>query len=542
MSQQTQRSLLDFFRVKSSAAAPAAAAAAKRPRPAEPTDDDDAAAVVDDPIEDDDEIEAKKSAPKPAAPVAAAAAPNKTKDATWWWLNDQGTWTAFSAAVSRAIEEARTSGRTRVTVDALRFVDLPSMTQRRSDAPDRRRPIKRTEGPPAAAAAKPIVVAAVAAAAAPKSAPKPPKAAVSAVSAAAAASGDDDGYATEEDADLQKLAVAPAAAPPAIAAAPSSLEDDGDETEDDEALQRMAAPLIVAPDEDPDKTVALPAVVVVDDDDDDESTDEEDTDSEDETKMALDDRRKRYRCGARYVTLAEIPTWRQWLDKKRRAYRVPFCLPSAELNEKVSLWQGDMTAVELDAIVNAAKASLMGGGGSALSLFLSLAHFKLTTNEVDGAIHKAAGHRLHRYCLGLGGCAVGRSKLSPGYRLPARYIIHTVGPIGEKPELLMQCYRSTLDLAKASGIRTLAVCCISTGIYGYPNKSAAHVALRTCRKWLENPDNARAIDRLVFCVFLDRDKRLYKLYMPMCAFCQLLQLPFLTRTSILRYFPPVPKN
>jgi O-acetyl-ADP-ribose deacetylase (regulator of RNase III) len=155
-----------------------------------------------------------------------------------------------------------------------------------------------------------------------------------------------------------------------------------------------------------------------------------------------------------------------------------------------------MTRIEVDAIVNAAKASLMGGGG------------------IDGAIHKAAGHRLLDYCMSLGGCNVGEAKLSPGFRLPARYVIHTVGPIGEKPELLRNCYRSCLNLAASKGIRTLALCCISTGIYGYPNKTAAHVALRAVRQWLDIPANAAAIDRIIFCVFLTKDKLLYKLYTP----------------------------
>lgn len=89
-----------------------------------------------------------------------------------------------------------------------------------------------------------------------------------------------------------------------------------------------------------------------------------------------------------------------------------------------------------------------------------------------------------------------------------------MGPIGEKPELLRKCYISTLDLAKEKGIRTLALCCISTGIYGYPNKTAAHVALRAARQWLDVPENTRSVDRVIFCVFLDKDKRLYKIYMP----------------------------
>ncbi|KNC55902.1 MACRO domain-containing protein 1 [Thecamonas trahens ATCC 50062] len=164
-----------------------------------------------------------------------------------------------------------------------------------------------------------------------------------------------------------------------------------------------------------------------------------------------------------------------------------------ELNEKIALWSGDMTKLAVDAIVNAANRTLLGGGG------------------IDGAIHRAAGSKLRRTCSLLGGCEVGDAKITPGFNLPAAHVIHTVGPIGRKPKLLSRCYTSVLDLAKAEGLRSVCFCCISTGIYGFPNELAALVAPATVREWLEaSPLNAAAFDRIVFCTFLPTDTALYE--------------------------------
>jgi len=205
----------------------------------------------------------------------------------------------------------------------------------------------------------------------------------------------------------------------------------------------------------------------------------------------LKNRREQYKCGDKFITLSNVETWQSKLDKRSvvlDSAQAKF-QPNNEFNKKVSLWLGDITALEIDTIVNAAKPSLLGGGG------------------IDGAIHKAAGPGLVNECMFLGGCEIGESKITKGYKLPAKHVIHTVGPIGEDQNALAACYNSCLNLMIKNQLKTIAFCCISTGIYGYPNKAAAHVALSTVRSWMES--NSSKIDRIIFCIFLKKDYTLY---------------------------------
>nr|CAI5867224.1 unnamed protein product [Callosobruchus analis] len=151
--------------------------------------------------------------------------------------------------------------------------------------------------------------------------------------------------------------------------------------------------------------------------------------------------------------------------------------------------------LQIDAIVNAANSSLLGGGG------------------VDGAIHKAAGPLLVQECKTLGGCDTGEAKITGGYRLPAKYflfpdVIHTVGPKGEKADLLRNCYTNSLKIMQKNNLRSIAFPCISTGIYGYPNLPAAHVAAYAVRKHLEA--NGDHVDRVIFCLFMPEDQKIYE--------------------------------
>ncbi|KAI8917408.1 hypothetical protein BC831DRAFT_485069 [Entophlyctis helioformis] len=165
-----------------------------------------------------------------------------------------------------------------------------------------------------------------------------------------------------------------------------------------------------------------------------------------------------------------------------------------DLNARIAIHQGDITCLALDAIVNAANKNLLGGGG------------------VDGAIHKAAGPDLVSECRTLRGCETGDAKITKGYNLPSKHVIHTVGPIIKgklAPNDLASCYHTSLNVARQNGVRSIAFPCISTGIYGYPNVPAAHVALKTIREWLEADDNRQHMDLIVFCVFLPVDKSTY---------------------------------
>jgi O-acetyl-ADP-ribose deacetylase (regulator of RNase III) len=157
----------------------------------------------------------------------------------------------------------------------------------------------------------------------------------------------------------------------------------------------------------------------------------------------------------------------------------------------ISVVVADITCLDVDAIVNAANSSLLGGGG------------------VDGAIHRAAGPQLREYNETLGGCPTGEARISPGFGLPARHIISTVGPVWHggqsgEPELLASCYRSSLELALENGVRRIAFPSISTGVYGYPKQQAAGIAVAVMREY------EHRFDEIIACCFSEADADVYR--------------------------------
>lgn len=164
------------------------------------------------------------------------------------------------------------------------------------------------------------------------------------------------------------------------------------------------------------------------------------------------------------------------------------------MDGRIELVQGDITRLQVDAIVNAANRTLLGGGG------------------VDGAIHRAAGPDLKEACRKLGGAQTGEAKITPGFRLPARYVIHTVGPVWHggshgEPELLASCYRNSLRLAREHALESVAFPAISTGAYGYPIEEATRIAIGETKAFLAANELPR---RVVFCCFSGADLEVYR--------------------------------
>ena len=164
------------------------------------------------------------------------------------------------------------------------------------------------------------------------------------------------------------------------------------------------------------------------------------------------------------------------------------------MNAQLQSLQADITQLDVDAIVNAANTSLMGGGG------------------VDGAIHRAAGQELVAECMTLNGCPTGEARITKGYRLKARHVIHTVGPVWHggrngEPELLQSCYRNSLELAAKHGLQSIAFPCISTGVYRFPANQAAEIAVESVRQFLETPSS---IQTVIFCCFSEADRVKYE--------------------------------
>ncbi|MGE3182083.1 MAG: O-acetyl-ADP-ribose deacetylase [Phycisphaerae bacterium] len=167
-------------------------------------------------------------------------------------------------------------------------------------------------------------------------------------------------------------------------------------------------------------------------------------------------------------------------------------MPDHSVWSRIEIMRGDITALAIDAIVNAANAALVGGGG------------------VDGAIHRAAGPRLLEACAALGGCETGSAKITPGFEAPAKFVIHAVGPVyrgggSDEARLLASCYATSMQLAWEWSLRSIAFPAISTGVYGYPFEEATHIALRTVCEALSRPENI--VENCKFVFFSEDDFR-----------------------------------
>ncbi|KAF1823645.1 macro domain-containing protein [Dissoconium aciculare CBS 342.82] len=212
------------------------------------------------------------------------------------------------------------------------------------------------------------------------------------------------------------------------------------------------------------------------------------------------------------ISLQDIPTLTQLYSTSQiQGSEQQEITASSAFNDQIALIRADITKLEVDAIVNAANESLLGGGG------------------VDGAIHYAAGPGLLRECETLRGCNTGSAKITGAYDLPCKKVIHAVGPIynktkaeGRHTSLLQSCYTTSLTLAIENGCKSIAFSALSTGIYGYPSEEAAEAVAQAVHRWLSEDDvRAKKLERIVFCSFLEKDEKAYE-------------------HSIPRFFPPAP--
>eukprot|EP00026_Physarum_polycephalum_P003269 Phypoly_transcript_03279.p1 GENE.Phypoly_transcript_03279~~Phypoly_transcript_03279.p1 ORF type:complete len:809 (+),score=189.02 Phypoly_transcript_03279:38-2464(+) len=409
-----------------------------------------------------------------------------SKDPIWWWQDDNDAWHKYDKAANLALELAFSQGSDQGRVDDERYVDFENMLQRRFDNENKKRYVKRQVMLTEAEKAR---IEKNRQEALKKLAGKGPHVSQPKIYSFLAKSSHQSSHKPKSDTPDNKGNILKffGTKDQTSNKNNNSNNNNNNDTNDNNN------------DSDEDDIGKLmqqnKEIVELSD-----SSDEEDIENLDE-KTKIDKKRQKYACGDDYITLSQLNSWEVSLlrlkiesDPASPYHENP---NNEKYNKIISLWQGDITTLEIQAIVNAAKPSLLGGGG------------------IDGAIHKAAGKGLVAECRFMypDGCEIGESKITGGHHLPAQYVIHTVGPVGENNNKLRSCYESSLDLLKQNELRNIAFCCVSTGIYGFPNKKAALVALRTVREWLDK-NGADSVDRIVFCVFLEKDFTIYSDFMP----------------------------
>lgn len=206
------------------------------------------------------------------------------------------------------------------------------------------------------------------------------------------------------------------------------------------------------------------------------------------------------------ITIDEIPTVSQLYQRKELESAILEAgdeapTPNQSFNDKICVIKADITKLEVDAIVNAANNSLLGGGG------------------VDGAIHRAAGDELLFATRKLGGCDTGSAKITGAFKLPCKKVIHAVGPVyyhdakTECEEDLASCYTTSLELAVQNGCKSIAFSALSTGVYGYPSSAAAEVAIQAVKAFLEG-ENGDSLEKVIFVTFMPKDVRAYNELLP----------------------------